>query len=403
MRRIVFTATSLALAFAGAACTKRRFNHQAALESVDPAIDCARDHPELDTIAKTPLKAGVYYGSFDPPTHGHLRIIRAALETYGLERVYVYANIAANDKDFRAGASERKRMLELGTREFQGEVVTGAVSPHCKGFLTASLKGIHGNVTNLIGADSMEKINRRYIEESGQNWLVFERDGDLPDLVGLTNAKTHRFEGDTAEYSSTLVRDAILKGTPTDALLHPKVDSYIRENMLYFPPAATLSKVHEAVFEGLLRDFTAALQKMSTLPLTGPLDAKWNSTQSRIGLLDKFERVVVGNPALRAVPHQDKRYAARSALASLNNHVFISKRAVELRGSLSPASPGAATLEPASVFAQAKFYQLTTEGGGVSESIEAYPLVSLIDGADLGLAARVGAGGNIELIDVPRR
>ena len=148
-------------------------------------------------------------GSFDPPTLGHLDIIRRAAEEY--DEVYV---VAFNNpkKNYVFSPEDRVAMLMLLTDEYENVLVSysaGLVVDYMREHnIDLIVKG-YRNEGDLLWESEQAEYNRRF--------------GGYETRLLLTAPEY-------AELSSTLVREAIFRGEPLFGLVSPEVEKYILEN-----------------------------------------------------------------------------------------------------------------------------------------------------------------------------
>jgi pantetheine-phosphate adenylyltransferase len=148
----------------------------------------------------------IYPGSFDPPTLGHLSIVRRAAALWDEVVVLIADNPA---KDGRFPAEKRREMF--------AEIVDG-----------------HDNVSVEVTDDLVVAFAEQCRDDTRQAILVrgIRNDEDLD--YELTLAHTNRQLGhgletvflpadpSLEEISSTAVRQKLEAGEPVDALLHPR-------------------------------------------------------------------------------------------------------------------------------------------------------------------------------------
>ena len=148
-------------------------------------------------------------GSYDPPTLGHLDIIRRAAEEYG--EVYVVAFNNPN-KTYAFSPEDRVAMLMLATDEYENVLVSysaGLVVDYMRDHgIDLIVKG-YRNEEDLAWEREQAEYNRRH---GGYETRLLET---APEYMGL---------------SSTLVREKISRGEPISGLVHPEVEKYVMEN-----------------------------------------------------------------------------------------------------------------------------------------------------------------------------
>ncbi len=152
----------------------------------------------------------LFAGSFDPPTCGHIDIIRRA-SAEGEVTVGIFIN---PDKNYLFSVSERTEMLRRATADIPGVQVisdSGYTADFAKnGGYLALVRG-YRNEEDLAGEKKMAEYN---LARGGIETRFFKADPTLTDV------------------SSSRIRDAIAKKdmTTLSACLHPTTLAYLSEN-----------------------------------------------------------------------------------------------------------------------------------------------------------------------------
>ena len=148
-------------------------------------------------------------GSFDPPTLGHLDVIRKAAERY--DEVYVVAFNNPN-KTYTFSPEDRVAMLMLATDELDNVLVSysaGLVVDYMRDHeIDLIVKG-YRNESDLLWEREQAEYNKRF---GGYETELIPAS---PEYIGL---------------SSTLVREKIAMGESIEGLVTPEVEKYILEN-----------------------------------------------------------------------------------------------------------------------------------------------------------------------------
>ena len=158
-------------------------------------------------MAEKIKRAVIIPGSYDPVTLGHLSVIKRASEIY--EEVYAVAFINP-DKKYTFSLDDRVKMLMLATDELDNVLVsysTGLVIDYMRDHeIDLIIKGYRN--------DGDLEYERRQAEwnlaHGGYETELWQAD---PELEGI---------------SSTLARERIADGEPTDGILPKKVADFIR-------------------------------------------------------------------------------------------------------------------------------------------------------------------------------
>jgi pantetheine-phosphate adenylyltransferase len=154
-------------------------------------------------------KSVILPGSYDPPTKGHLELLRLAAEEY--DEVYLVAFVNPN-KEYTFTVSQRVAMLMLMAEKFDNVLVSFSSG------LVIDYMREHGIDLILKGYRNDKDLE---YEKAQAKWNL-EHSGYETRLV-----KTH---GDVSLISSTEVR-RLLKSSPDEAekLLTKEVYDYIKE------------------------------------------------------------------------------------------------------------------------------------------------------------------------------
>jgi len=112
-----------------------------------------------------PVKIGVFPGSFNPPTHAHLRIALAALDLLGVDQVLLCVSRAALAKDNTVGPKFEQRL----------QVVKAMVAAHPQldvittdAKLLADICTEVGAAALIVGADKWRQIHELQWYESAE-------------------------------------------------------------------------------------------------------------------------------------------------------------------------------------------------------------------------------------------
>jgi len=221
-----------------------------------PPHDSDRPRLTLVTRASRGLRGaggrlGVIGGAFNPITHAHLVLARAAVEQARLDEVlFVLSTILPHKPIEGATIDQRLEMMRLAV----AEVPFGSVGVCTRGLfldIAAALREAYqGNVDVffIVGRDAAERIltwpypdPAAALQEmfSAFQLLVFRRRGEftLPNLHLLQpyadRIHTLRLGEDLDQVSSTAVREQAAVGRPLQDLVPEGVAAYIRRHGLY--------------------------------------------------------------------------------------------------------------------------------------------------------------------------
>ena len=127
----------------------------------------------------------LFPGSFDPPTLGHLALLRRAAKLFDRVTVGIFIN---PDKNYLFSLEERKEMLRLCTAELPNvdvDVDSGYVVDYCKrNDIPLLIRGIRS------GNDlPFERMTETYNRERGVETLLFLADDSLS---GVSSSEVRR-------------------------------------------------------------------------------------------------------------------------------------------------------------------------------------------------------------------
>ena len=127
----------------------------------------------------------LFPGSFDPPTLGHLALLRRAAKLFDRVTVGIFIN---PDKNYLFSLEERKEMLRLCTAELPNvdvDVDSGYVVDYCKrNGIPLLIRGIRS------GNDlPFERMTETYNRERGVETLLFLADDSL---AGVSSSEVRR-------------------------------------------------------------------------------------------------------------------------------------------------------------------------------------------------------------------
>ena len=226
------------------------------LEENIPHPDGEKPHLTLVTRASRGLsgvggRLGVLGGAYNPITHAHLVLARAALEQARLDEVlFVLSKIPPHKRIEGATIDQRLEMMRLAVAEMPFAAV-GLCSHGLFLDIAAALReGYPGKleVFFIVGRDAAERIltwpypdPAAALQEmfAAFQLLVFRRRGEftLPNLHLLQRyadrINTLRLSEDLDQISSTAVREQAAAGRPLQGLVPEGVAAYIRRQGLY--------------------------------------------------------------------------------------------------------------------------------------------------------------------------
>ncbi len=172
-----------------------------------------------------------YSGSFDPPTLGHVEIIRdIAKKSNG--PIYLTVNHNTG-KNFNASVRERIKMLKEVFKDHENIHILREPIEGRRAFVN-KLSQLHdAKVVMAVGEDVIEKNYKLLGDLENLSFLLYDRPGQETTFVPNGVSPIINEKQPVVGLSSTAVRDLIIKGESPSHLLTPEVDSYIKQHKLY--------------------------------------------------------------------------------------------------------------------------------------------------------------------------
>ena len=198
-------------------------------------------------------RIGFFGGSFDPPHRGHLAVVKAAAEAFGLEHVLLVPTAHQPLKPDGATATyaDRLEMVSLlceGWVELEASALDAPLADGGANYTIDTLRrlkdelGSGDSVFVIVGADAFLDLRRwREPEEllAAAEWIVVTRPGfslDRLDAVAATEdqrARVHILADVEEPVSATEIRERLREGRDCEELVPAGVLSYIYERHLY--------------------------------------------------------------------------------------------------------------------------------------------------------------------------
>jgi len=251
--------------------------------------------------------AGLYSGSFDPPTLGHKNTAMLMSQELGLEKLYVVAKTSSDEKNFKASSAERVALLRAMFSDVQDlEVIVVEEWYQGREEMTKHvLSQEHGDLTLLFGDDVYRKNYESLGHIEGLKFAVSVRQdsdelaatskdlawlGDNSSLITLRNERG---------LSSSLVRKRLLNGESISELVDEPVQKLMSSRRLY----PTLSeKAYPDFNRGYRRRAAEFLRKVSMNhpTLLVPIDVgDFEPLQSLQGERDRLIRLFLKTNDIR--------------------------------------------------------------------------------------------------------
>lgn len=189
----------------------------------------------------SPMRLGLFGGSFDPVHNGHLSLANCCADQAGLDAVWFVPAAVQPFKPHGPVASDADRvaMLRLATAE-RDDFVVSTTETDRGGFsyTVDTLRQIHAERPEaklffLMGADSLNDLPKwREPEEILRlaTPMVVQRPGETLD----SEIEHVRVEMTPVDISSSAIRERLSHGEPIDELVPDAVAQYIRQSRLYW-------------------------------------------------------------------------------------------------------------------------------------------------------------------------
>ncbi len=191
----------------------------------------------------SPLRLGIFGGTFDPIHNGHLVAARAALEALNLDIIYFVPTWSSLAKQHSATAQQRAEMVELAIAEEpkfkMSRVDIDRGSPTFTIDTLQSFARLHlgAKLYFLLGLDAFQSIASWKDSQKLADLAVFvvlSRPGYEVDACGLQSEYLHTpLVIDALDISSTDIRTQLEKSGDLGEKVPAPVLSYIREHGLY--------------------------------------------------------------------------------------------------------------------------------------------------------------------------
>ena len=198
----------------------------------------------------TPLKLGLFGGSFDPPHLGHLRLANAAVAACGLQKMVILPaacspfkrSVFASDADRLAMCRRTFSAPCFEISDFEldrgGKSYTVDTVAHFRRLYPAAA------LTLLMGEDQLLSFDRWYrwqeiLQMTSLCAAVRTGDGRRETLESFADAHLRQYgavtvlEFEPFPLSSTEIRQKVQKSDPVSGLVSPETEKYILEKGLY--------------------------------------------------------------------------------------------------------------------------------------------------------------------------
>jgi nicotinate-nucleotide adenylyltransferase len=188
-------------------------------------------------------RIGIFGGSFNPVTYGHLLIAQAAMEELALDRLFF---VPAAQSPFKPGArlatpAARLRLLRLampGRTRWEiddQELRRGGISYTVETLADYHLRFPQANLFYLLGADHAARLPEwQQAEKLARlaSFALFPRPGAAPPTLPPP-FEGRVLKGVACAISASLVRTRAKAGQSLDGLVPPAVAEAISQNQLF--------------------------------------------------------------------------------------------------------------------------------------------------------------------------
>lgn len=196
-------------------------------------------------------RIGIYGGTFSPPHRGHYRALKAFIEHEKPQKTLVIPTFLPPHKQIKGDATpqERLEMCQLAFSSLPVTVSDLEIARGGKSYTALTLETLCSPNTTLLflcGTDMFLSMDSWYEPQtifSLAEIVYIRRETDAETAKELAKkadfyrkkfkATVREISCDTLEISSTEIRNAILSGGDTSAILDPNVRRYIDECQLY--------------------------------------------------------------------------------------------------------------------------------------------------------------------------
>lgn len=209
------------------------------------------------------MKIGIFGGTFNPPHLGHLRLVRSAADTLGLDKVLIIPTCVPVHKQAKqlALADDRLEMCRLGLCPDPRFEVSGIeIDRGEKSYTVDTLEALGKEYPGaefylIIGSDMVSSFTcwHRWQDILDMAYVcgAAREKGFLPELDCYTAEQKKRFiflSHEPLVLSSSEIRKHITAGESTDGMLDPSVRSYIERRGIYTPD---IDRYHRLIEERL--------------------------------------------------------------------------------------------------------------------------------------------------------
>ncbi len=199
-------------------------------------------------LASQERREGVFIGSFDPFTKGHMSIVLASVKDLSLDKIHIQVNSLSN-KDYSASIAERIELIKKSIEKYHLDVEVEIAAEPLEGkrkFVQNLHQKTGADIYQVMGADVLEKsddlfgdlefvkryVARRLDDDSLAN--INFKDNQLASKVEFLDVKAKAI-------SSSRVKEMLKNGEIPSAYLEPEVIDLIVKNKLYeFPSNETM-------------------------------------------------------------------------------------------------------------------------------------------------------------------
>lgn len=201
---------------------------------------------------------GVYTCSCDPVTNAHLAIMKAAVSSFDLEKLFVMVN-ASGSKTFKSSVNERIGLIRTGLGpETEARIELLPIDQAEKNAAIAGLAGKHAGLITFIGEDSYLALPAEERDSERRQWVVIPRSAEENRALTGPNVRILNLEG-LLKISSTELRRQLQGGEVSPGLTSPAVFQEISRKDLYKPLPPEIDVIQKGLFNEAFLDFRTKL------------------------------------------------------------------------------------------------------------------------------------------------
>lgn len=195
------------------------------------------------------MRIGILGGTFDPPHLGHLELARAAKSHLYLDSVMFVPSSQNPFKKRRHHQTPARKRFDMVRLMLEGEesmlVTDVEITRGGPSYMVETLEELQlvmpGEYWLILGGDNLERFMEWFQAERilrTTRLAVAARPGTDVEAIARRQSEVVQRQLDFIPIepnptSSTVIREKLKQGRSVEGMLHPAVETYIRENGLY--------------------------------------------------------------------------------------------------------------------------------------------------------------------------